>query len=569
MIDKLQKYSWISLGVALLIALISFPRSWYPMSIQAQLYSWFGPPAYTELNAVEMPIIDLDINQACPEDFSGWRARNNIEGIEIMEAKTCTADNPYAVAAFVRGTNNVSMNTLMQSGLTRDAVTKEEDLDDDGDPDVIHIRLEVVELNGYSPDSQEESLGYEIAPGINPGFWVFAPKLTGMASISFESNIARDMLRLPSPPIRIEQGDQVFLTLENSHTMPHTIHLHGIDHPYVNSDGEGNDGVPIISELPVMPGQSKTYEINPRVTGFGLYHCHVQPQIHIMMGLQGLFIVEPNKPNNYLQTLNVGAGQVRAPSQDILSSFDQEYDLHYLDLDSDLNNTIQEFNDPRLIAQKMNQSFNMTEAIPNYFTLNGLSFPYTFRDSLIVVSENEEIKLRIANGGINPVAFHIHGHRPLLTHLDGVQLSATSAYARDVFSIDTAQRIDLTLNTSNDGNHSNGSGVWLYHDHKNQAVTNNGIGPGGHISALVYDEYMTSEGWPMLFGMNWGQFFSADYYERKINLWAEYAPNLASTPNKNIFLAFRLFVLGSALTIAIIIMISKIQSFIYAHIKKN
>ncbi len=57
-------------------------------------------------------------------------------------------------------------------------------------------------------------------------------------------------MRLPSPAIRIEQGDQVRITLENSHYMPHTLHLHGADHGFVDAGGEGNDGVPLTSENP-------------------------------------------------------------------------------------------------------------------------------------------------------------------------------------------------------------------------------------------------------------------------------------------------------------------------------
>ena len=90
----------------------------------------------------------------CPQQNAGWRAGQEIEGVKILATGPCVADNPFAVAAFVRGTNNVSHETLMQSGLTADAVEKGRDLDGDGDPDEIHIRLEVAELNGSSAESK-------------------------------------------------------------------------------------------------------------------------------------------------------------------------------------------------------------------------------------------------------------------------------------------------------------------------------------------------------------------------------------------------------------------------------
>jgi len=141
------------------------------------------------------------------------------------------------------------------------------DLDGDGDPDEIHIRLEVAELNGGSPEGNVPTARFAIAPGITPGFWVFVPKMFGMATENFESLKARSMLRLPSPSIRIEQGDQVKITLENSHYMPHTIHFHGVDHQFVDADGEGNDGTPLTSEKPVLPGSARTYDLQPRQSG--------------------------------------------------------------------------------------------------------------------------------------------------------------------------------------------------------------------------------------------------------------------------------------------------------------
>lgn len=284
-------------GLSFLLILISVPGQWYPQALRVQWTQWFGASGWralpeTVLSETEKPEV------FCPEDTLGWRDAQLIEGVELAAVGSCLADNPYAVAAFVRGTNNVSHATLMQSGLTADAVEKGRDLDGDGDPDEIHIRLEVVELNGSSAEKNGPVTQYALAPGITPGLWVFAPKLAGMATESFASNKARPLLRLPSPALRIEQGDVVRVTLENTHYMPHTLHLHGSDHGFVLEDGQGNDGVPITSEKPVMPGSSRTYRLQPRHAGTTYYHCHVQPHVHVMMGLQGLFVIEENRPNN-------------------------------------------------------------------------------------------------------------------------------------------------------------------------------------------------------------------------------------------------------------------------------
>ncbi|MDX1555305.1 MAG: multicopper oxidase domain-containing protein, partial [Xanthomonadales bacterium] len=326
--------------VALLGMALCYPPAWYPAGLRLTLSGWFGPPSWQAAPEAQ-ELTAAETEPFCPqgrlETSQAWRAEQVVEGVPIAATAGCVADNPFAIAAFVRGTNNVSAHTLAQSGLTADAVEKGEDLDGDGDPDEIHIRLEVAELNGASPDSAEMMTQFSIAPGIRPGFWVFAPKLAGMSTVNFESFEARALLRLPSPAIRVEQGDRVRITLENSHYMPHTLHLHGADHPFRDVTGEGNDGVPIASEMPVMPGAARTYELTPRNTGTKFYHCHVQPHVHVMMGLQGLFIIEENRPDNWLQTLNPGAGQVRVPSRALREQYAQEYDLHYIDVDRELN----------------------------------------------------------------------------------------------------------------------------------------------------------------------------------------------------------------------------------------
>jgi len=263
-----------------------------------------------------------------------------------------------------------------------------------------------------------------------------------------------------------------------------------------------------------------------------------------MMGLQGLFVVEENRPNNWLQTLNIGAGQVRVPSAAVRSEYDREYDLHYLDIDIKLNNIIQQFNDPRLVAQKMHRQYDITDATSDLFTLNGRSFPYTFRESLLVTKPNERVKLRIVNGGSIGVALHTHGHKTTITALDGVPVNPLAQITRDVIWIASAQRVDLALETANDGLHSYGSGVWLMHDHQGKGITTNGIGPGGNISAIVYEDYLGGDGWPKMQGMKWDQFFSEAYYRKELSIWQSYAADLFGEPTTDFWLLLRLIGFG-------------------------
>ena len=451
-----------------------------------------------------------------------WRDAQVIDGVEIQESRMCNPDNPADIAAFVKGTNNISMDTLMKTQLAADAITVGNDMDGDGDPDHYIIKLEIAELNGHSPDSQLPTTTFDIAPGIQPTFWVYAPKTRDMSTLSLYEPVANSLLRVPSPVIRVEQGDIIWLVLENSHYLPHSIHLHGVDHPYMDHGGEGNDGVGQTGQMDVMPGSSKTYVIKPRQPGTMYYHCHVQPHTHIPMGLQGIFVVEENRPNNWVQVFNVGAGQVRHPSEAVKEKYAYEYDMHYQSADKELHEMARSANDPRLIGKRLNLEYDITDSAPDYYMLNGRSFPYTLRESLIIMEENKKAKVRILNGHEEAFAMHIHGHKPMITHYDGVDNGPSSYIKRDVHGMVPAQRIDLELNGTDDGLNSFGQGVWMFHDHVEKSFTTNGIGEGGDISLLVYKKYLNEKGIPEVHGMSLAPYFTKEFWQGKYPAWQDY-----------------------------------------------
>ena len=140
-------------------------------------------------------------------------------------------------------------------GTSEQAVVLGRDLDGDGDPDEITIRLEVIEVTE------------EVYPGEYVKFWVFAPEGRGMTPVA----------RVPSPTIRVEEGDRVRIILKNTHYFPHTIHLHGTIHP------NAMDGVPTITQAAVKPGESFTYAFTAKNPGTFFYHCHVQPDVHVLV----------------------------------------------------------------------------------------------------------------------------------------------------------------------------------------------------------------------------------------------------------------------------------------------
>jgi len=372
-------------------------------------------------------------------------------------------------------------------GTSEAAVTLGRDLDGDGDSDEVTINLEVIEI-------QEE-----VYPGEFVTFWVFAPEGKGMVSPA----------RVPSPTIRVEEGDRIKIHLRNTHYFPHTIHLHGTIHP------NAMDGVPDITQEAVRPGDQFTYEFIAKNPGTHFYHCHVQPDVHVLMGLVGMLIIEPNRPSNNFSHLIPGAGRIADLAKAALDQYEREYSLVYMDIDSRLNQMVEDYKDPRQIEKKMHREYNSTKRQPDIFLLNGRSFPFTLRDTLIEVKENERVRLRILNAGARTLSLHTHGHHPTLTHLDGYKVSKEMRYTRDVFTLTAAQRMDLLLRTKKDDYYASGPGVWLMHDHTEHAVTNKGISPGGDITTIAYEGFIGPDGMPLV-ATSLDRFFDPDFYRGKV-----------------------------------------------------
>jgi hypothetical protein len=223
--------------------------------------------------------------------------------------------------------------------------------------------------------------------------------------------------------------------------------------------------------------------------------------------------------------------------------------LHYLDLDKQLVERIQRNRDPRLITRSMHRDYDVTDARPDYFTLNGRSFPYTFRESLVVADSSKPARLRVLNGGAKGIALHTHGHKFMLTHKDGVQRPPAARALQDTLWLATAERADLEISFTNDGVHAYGPGIWPFHDHQNAGITTDGIGPGGNISAIVYPDYLGADGWPETRGVSWGVYFTAEYYRKQVPVWRSYAPQLFGDPAGDRSVAIRIAIFWFAVAV--------------------
>jgi len=97
--------------------------------------------------------------------------------------------------------------------------------------------------------------------------------------------------QLPGPTLEFVEGDYAIMHVENRMEKPITIHWHGLLVP------NNMDGVPYVTNAPIMPGDSFTYEFPIKQSGTYWYHSHFGLQEQY--GLTGPIIIHPKeRPDN-------------------------------------------------------------------------------------------------------------------------------------------------------------------------------------------------------------------------------------------------------------------------------
>ena len=98
---------------------------------------------------------------------------------------------------------------------------------------------------------------------------------------------------MPGPELRIRLGDTLRVRFTNRLPQPTTIHWHGVRVP------NAMDGVPHVTQPPVEPGGTFTYEFTPKDAGTFWFHPHVRSSEQVERGLYGVLIVEDPTPPPY------------------------------------------------------------------------------------------------------------------------------------------------------------------------------------------------------------------------------------------------------------------------------
>ena len=228
---------------------------------------------------------------------------------------------------------------------------------------------------------------------------------------------------VPGPEIRVTEGDKVRFHVTNKNLPESTaVHWHGLVLPVEQ------DGVPFITQPPIKPGETFTYEFQIREGNAGshMYHSHNNSAEQVTKGLLGPFIVEPKDPGSRPE-------------------FDREYTII------------------------------LNDGPIGGYSLNGKSFPAT---RPLTAKKGERVLIRYMNEGLMIHPMHLHGMPMTVIAQDGYLLP--QAYMCDTINIAPGQRFETIV-------HATELGTWAFHCH----ILNHAEGPHGMfgmVTVLVVEE---------------------------------------------------------------------------------
>lgn len=201
----------------------------------------------------------------------------------------------------------------------------------------------------------------------------------------------------PGPTIRVNQGDRIRAIFTNNLNESTGVHFHG-----VQFDDFFQDGVPFITQKPIVPGETYTYEFTANNAGSLMYHSHHNATDQVGRGLLGAFLVEPKAP---------------------IVKADREYVWIS-------NDTL------------------------GGFTINGHGFPATVP---VLAAVGETVLIRFMNEGTMMHPWHVHGYVMKVVARDGRPLG-TAAFECDTLSVNPGERYDVAIKVDRPG-------VWAFHCH--------------------------------------------------------------------------------------------------------
>lgn len=287
----------------------------------------------------------------------------------------------------------------------------------------------------------------------------------------------------------------------------HTIHWHGFDIP-----SPLNDGVPEVS-IAVPINQRVTYFYRPHREGTYMYHCHFEDVEHVQMGMTGIVFVTP-KQDGTSKTFD-GKTFTKFAYNDGDGS--TGYHRHFAILLNEIWKS--GFHD----GDRDIQESVPTDYAPEWFTLNGRSYPQTTRpnddnstssglttsnpnyddapdksqpnSALIQVNPGDRVLLRLANLGYQQHAMQLPGIPLRVIGQDASLLrdgSVDTSYRTNTIYMGPGEARDVLFDAPPfdparpSGADSRGAyNVYFFKNRDWRRLSNNGApGPGGMMTEV-------------------------------------------------------------------------------------
>ena len=231
--------------------------------------------------------------------------------------------------------------------------------------------------------------------------------------------------QVPGPELRVREGDLVRVIFTNNLPESTTIHWHGVNVP------TSMDGVPDISQPPVPPGGTFTYEFIATPAGTRWYHAHFAEHKQLQLGLYAPLIIAPR---------DEGTRDAR------------DYTITFGEWSPDALHP--DHNQPNGgMGSMMGGDMMSTPDDQNViFTVNGKASPAA---SPLLVRQGERVRLRFINASaMQKHVIRLKGHTMKITHVDGNPLSPPREV--DAIEIGAGERYDVEVPANNPG-------VWALH----------------------------------------------------------------------------------------------------------
>ena len=215
----------------------------------------------------------------------------------------------------------------------------------------------------------------------------------------------------PGPTIQVTQGDRVRILVENRLPESTSMHWHGLEVPIEQ------DGVPYVSQKPIAPGETFTYEFTVHQEGTFFYHAHSAMQE--MIGLIGMFIAHPRE--NHLPKVDHDYGFVLQewavlPNSSVPNTADMEF---------------------------------------NWLTFNGVAAPLT---TPLLARLGSRVRLRFVNLGMDHHPVHLHGNQFVVTGTEGGRAPESTWFPSNTVLVGVAQARVVEFEAKYPG-------AWMIHCH--------------------------------------------------------------------------------------------------------